>query len=147
MVDWFDGEAVQYDWLTSKDGEGRAKMHAFIETKANPDTVLPAVLDVLGAFRDRFPGVAHWGGVGFCWGAKLVSLLAARGEASPLAVAAQSSPARMDPEEAKRVDVPMAVLASSGEDAKAVKEYSENLEGQKVVETFGDQIHGWMSAR
>lgn len=39
------------------------------------------------------------------------------------------------------------LLASKDEDAEEVKKYEAKLTGPKHVETFGDQIHGWMAAR
>lgn len=39
------------------------------------------------------------------------------------------------------------LLASKDEDAAEVKSFEENLRGEKLVETFGTQIHGWMAAR
>lgn len=148
MVDWFQGAAVQEEWFTSGKDEDRQLARQFIDTTANPAHVLPHVLDFLAKAKDtHYPGVKRWGGVGFCWGGKLVSLVAAAGDASPLAVAAQSSPARLDPEEAKKVTIPMAVLASAGEDADVVRRYGDSLQGEKYVETFGGQVHGWMSAR
>jgi len=39
------------------------------------------------------------------------------------------------------------MLASGDESAEDVKKFEANLKGEKHVETFGDQIHGWMAAR
>ncbi|KAH9908316.1 hypothetical protein F4778DRAFT_716861 [Xylariomycetidae sp. FL2044] len=148
MVDWFKGDAVKEEWMVSGKPEDRQLMQKFIETTANPNNALTAVTQVLSQFKSLYPAVTSWGGMGFCWGGKIISLLAAKGAAdSPLVAAVQSSPARLDPEEAKTVTIPMAVLASAGEDAAAVKQYGENLKGVKHVETFGSQVHGWMSAR
>ncbi|KAK7746611.1 hypothetical protein SLS62_009332 [Diatrype stigma] len=151
MVDWFQGAAAQEAWFASGRDEDRRLARHFVDTTASPARVLPRVLDFLAKAKSTyFPGVQRWGAVGFCWGAKLVSLVVAAGgeDASPLlAAAAQSSPARLDPEEAKRITVPMAVLASAGEDADVVRRYGDSLQGEKYVETFGGQVHGWMSAR
>lgn len=147
MVDWFNGGAVKDEWMTSD--TGRNLMRQFVETTADPGTTLPAVIDVLSKLKTDmyFPRVEKWGAVGFCWGGKLVSLLATQGEESPITVAAQSSPARLDPEEARTVTIPMAVLASSKEAGETLKLYEDNLMGAKHVEVFASQIHGWMSAR
>lgn len=147
MVDWFKGGAVQHEWITSKKEEDRKLMYQFLETTASPVNVLPSVFEFLAESKEIFPNVKRWGSVGFCWGGKLVSLVSAKGDASPLVAAAQSSPARMDPEEAKKVIIPMAILASAKKDASVVKQYGENLRGEKYVEIFGSQVHGWMSAR
>lgn len=44
--------------------------------------------------------------------------------------------------------MPLVLLASKEEPTDKVKEFEANLKvGAKHVETFGDQIHGWMAAR
>lgn len=113
MVDWFEGGAVQEEWTTSI--EGRKLLHEFVETTASPTRVLPRILETLAEFETLYPTVTRWGAVGYCWGGKLVSLIVAKGVESPLVAAAQSSPARLDPEESRRITIPMAMLASSKE--------------------------------
>jgi len=39
------------------------------------------------------------------------------------------------------------MLASEDENAEEVTAWEKELKVEKHVETFGDQIHGWMSAR
>lgn len=39
------------------------------------------------------------------------------------------------------------MLASGDEDANAVAEFGKALSVDNHVETFGDQVHGWMAAR
>lgn len=53
----------------------------------------------------------------------------------------------VDPTEAPKIKVPLCLLASKDEDAEDVKKYEAALPGPKHVETFGDQVHGWMAAR
>lgn len=53
----------------------------------------------------------------------------------------------LDPEEAKSVTVPMCVLASKDEDSAEVSSFGANLRVPKHIQTFEDQIHGWMAAR
>lgn len=47
----------------------------------------------------------------------------------------------------RRVKIPLIMLASKDEDAEEVKKFEAALTGPKHVETFPDQIHGWMAAR
>jgi len=55
---------------------------------------------------------------------------------------------RLTKEDAERITVPHIVLASNGEDVKAVQEYKGVLEaGNGVVETYSTMHHGWMGAR
>lgn len=56
-------------------------------------------------------------------------------------------PAFLDPKDAPNVRVPIAVLASKDEDAADVKKFTHDLKVDHHVETFHDQIHGWMAAR
>lgn len=53
----------------------------------------------------------------------------------------------VDPKDAESIKIPLALLASKDEDPADVKKFEANLTGPKHVETFGDQIHGWMAAR
>ena len=53
----------------------------------------------------------------------------------------------VDPNDAKGIKAPLCMLASKDEDAEAVKKFGENLTVEKHIETFSDQIHGWMAAR
>ena len=53
----------------------------------------------------------------------------------------------VDPSDATKISIPFCMLASKDEEADAVKNFEANLKGEKHVETFGDQIHGWMAAR
>lgn len=53
----------------------------------------------------------------------------------------------MDPEDAKKVRVPTLLLPSQDEDPKDVEAFVTNLSVPNQVETFSDQIHGWMAAR
>lgn len=55
----------------------------------------------------------------------------------------------VDPADAKGIKIPLCMLASGDEDANAVKAFGENLptSGQQHIETFADQVHGWMAAR
>lgn len=69
------------------------------------------------------------------------------GQDTPWSVGIQTSPARVDADDARNTVIPMAMLASNGEPADAVKAYELALNVPKHVETFSTQIHGWMSAR
>ena len=53
----------------------------------------------------------------------------------------------VDPSEALNIQIPLCMLASKDEPVEDVKKFEANLKGEKHVEVFGDQIHGWMAAR
>ena len=53
----------------------------------------------------------------------------------------------VDPNDAKGITVPLCMLASGDENKDAVKGFEEALTVPKYVETYPDQVHGWMAAR
>ena len=53
----------------------------------------------------------------------------------------------VDANDAKGIDIPLCMLASGDEDKDAVKGFEQNLKTAHHMETFPDQIHGWMAAR
>lgn len=85
-------------------------------------------------------------GMQFCWGGKVVAL-SVKAPTNPFSVAASCHPAMVDPADADGITVPMVLLASKEEPVDKVKEFEAALQGPKHVETFSDQIHGWMAAR
>jgi dienelactone hydrolase len=82
----------------------------------------------------------------FCWGGKIVSLTTSKSD-TPFKAGAECHPAMVDPSEALDIKIPLCMLASKDEPAEDVKKFEANLKGEKHVEIFGDQIHGWMAAR
>ena len=53
----------------------------------------------------------------------------------------------MDAADAAKISIPQMVLASKDEPKDDIAAYDAALQVPKHVETFDDQIHGWMSAR
>lgn len=53
----------------------------------------------------------------------------------------------VDPADAENIKIPLMMLASGDESKEDVEKFEKNLKGDKHVETFGDQVHGWMAAR
>jgi dienelactone hydrolase len=81
----------------------------------------------------------------FCWGGKVIALTSQAG--TSFKAVAQCHPAMIDPNEALTISIPLCMLASKDEPVDNVKKFEENLRGEKYVEIFSDQIHGWMAAR
>lgn len=90
-------------------------------------------------------GSKTWGAVGFCWGGKVVSLTS--GPDTLFKASVQAHPGMIDPADAEKISIPTLMLASEEESAEEVKKWDEALKVEKYVERFGDQVHGWMSAR
>lgn len=53
----------------------------------------------------------------------------------------------IDPAGAEKILVPYILLASGEDPADTVKEFESKLKVPHHVETFADQVHGWMAAR
>jgi dienelactone hydrolase len=69
------------------------------------------------------------------------------GDSNPFKIAAAPHPAMIDPSDAEKIPVPYILLASGEEPADTVKEFERKLKVPHHVETFADQVHGWMAAR
>lgn len=66
---------------------------------------------------------------------------------NPFSIAAACHPAMVDPSGADKMTVPYALLASMEEAPETIKEFESGLKVPHHVETFGDQLHGFMAAR
>jgi hypothetical protein len=53
----------------------------------------------------------------------------------------------IDPADAPKVTVPIAVLPSGDEDKDALEGFKSSLKVPNILEWFPDQLHGWMAAR
>nr|XP_001395965.2 dienelactone hydrolase family protein [Aspergillus niger CBS 513.88] len=117
-------------------------------TKAAPPANLPKIPSIVSEANKLAAGGSFqsWSILGYCWGGKITTL--ASGQDNKLFTAAvQCHPAMLDPNDAKSVNIPMAVLASKDENPKDVEAFGANLKQANYVETFSTQIHGWMAAR
>ncbi|GKT45869.1 putative AIM2 family protein [Colletotrichum spaethianum] len=145
VPDFFEGKAADISWYpptTEKHGEALAN---FFSNTGNPAKAVHRVPEIVEGIKKSSNSIENLFALGMCWGGKVITLCS--GENSPFKAVAQAHPAMLDPEEAKSVTVPMCVLASKDEDSAAVSDFEANLKVQKHVQTFEDQIHGWMAAR
>ena len=147
MPDFFYGQPFSKEDFPPDTPEKQKAMGEFFSGPANTDTVSKKTLELVKELGDHEEGknVNKWASLGMCWGGKIVSLTAQKG--TPFSAAAEVHPAMVDPEDAKGIAIPIAMLASGDEDKDAVKGFEASCSGKKHVETFGDQVHGWMAAR
>jgi carboxymethylenebutenolidase len=144
MPDFFDGNPAQISWYPPDDDDKKEKLDQWW-TSAAPSQHLPKIERLLDAAETFNRNIKTWGVIGYCWGGKMASILA--GTDARFEAAVQTSPARIDPSEAEEAKIPMMILASEEESEDQVKQYSTRLNVKKQVEHFGDQAHGFMSAR
>lgn len=148
MPDLFEGQPADISWYPPTTNEHKQKLGNFFQTKAPPPKHLSKIPGILAdANKEAIGGhgFSSWGILGFCWGAKVANLTL--GKDSAFKAGVQAHPAMLDPEDAKNVTVPIALLASKDEDPEAVRGYEQNLKVPKYIETYPTQIHGWMAAR
>lgn len=143
--DFFDGAPAQPSWFAPNSEDGPAKIQNFFATTASPPAAV-ARLPTFIAEVTKEKNIEKWGALGLCWGGKVVSL-GAGVEGQTVSVVVQAHPAMLDPQDALKISVPFATLASGDEKKEDVEAFGANLKGEKLVEFFADQGHGWMAAR
>ncbi|BDD56293.1 hypothetical protein MPDQ_002047 [Monascus purpureus] len=149
IPDFFEGQPADLSKFPPKTEEDQKNLANFFQTKAAPPKTLSRLSGIVTEANKLAPGGSgfeSWSIFGYCWGGKIASLAAGK-ENKLFKAAVQCHPAMVDPNDAKEVTVPMAVLASKDEDPAAVDAYTKNLKVPNYVETFPTQIHGWMAAR
>ncbi|EPS36433.1 hypothetical protein H072_10024 [Dactylellina haptotyla CBS 200.50] len=119
-------------------GRFRGKVNGFKEI---PDQVLTGIK----AWKAKWPSVEKWAAFGLCFGAKVVALTSREG--TPFVVSGQAHPSSMAPEDPKLISIPHICLASKAEDVAAIENYKATINGESHVETYSDNIHGWMGGR
>lgn len=141
---WFGDNPAPMELFPVETDEQKAKFGEWL-VNAAPPKHLPKVQPVMAEIKEKYPSITTWGMMGYCWGGKMVSLIA--GKSTAFKAGVQSSPAMVSPDDAKAVQIPMCVLASKEEPADDIAAYDASLTVPKHVETFDTEFHGWMSAR
>lgn len=144
MPDMFHGKPADIEWYPPNTKEKESKLGEWFKTASPPDH-LPRLEPFLQDYEKQNPNIKSWGIIGYCWGGKMTSLIT--GQSDKFKAAVQTSPAMVDADDASKVKCPMMMLASKDEPAEDVSKYEKSLKVEKHVETFNDQLHGWMSAR
>ncbi|KAI9739208.1 MAG: hypothetical protein M1834_007421 [Cirrosporium novae-zelandiae] len=142
MPDWFEGEPMDISNYPPDTDEKKEKLGKFFATKAAPPKTVENVKKVMAELKGK---ADSWAGLGMCWGGKVISLSAQPG--TPFKAVAECHPAMVDPKDAEGVSIPLCMLASKDEPVEDVKNFEKALKAPHYVETFSDQIHGWMGAR
>lgn len=145
IPDWFEGEPCPIEWYPPTDEEKQKNLGAFFG-KNPPPKVAGQIPDYIKAAKAKYPSVTDWAILGYCWGGKVVSLVTSA-ENNAFKVGAEIHPAMVDAKDAEGIKVPLIMLASKEEPDEDVAKFEAALKGPKHVETFKDQVHGWMAAR
>ncbi|KAL9104873.1 MAG: hypothetical protein Q9187_008854, partial [Circinaria calcarea] len=146
IPDFFFGKSADLSWYPPDNQEKWEKLGAFFQAAAAPPKNAEKVPGIVKEITEKTGGIIQkWGALGMCWGGKILSLTS--GPGTPFSAVAEVHPAMVDPSDAGRITVPLCMLASKDENPDDVKKFKEGLKVENHVETFGDQIHGWMAAR
>lgn len=145
IPDWFAGEPCPISVFPPDTEEKQATLGDFFK-KNSPPRAAGLVPNFQKAVAARYPEITSWAIIGYCWGGKVVSLVTSA-EDTVFKAGVELHPAMVDPADAEKIKVPICMLASKDEDVEAVKKFEATLTKDKHVETFADQIHGWMAAR
>ncbi|CAL8574818.1 hypothetical protein XPA_000769 [Xanthoria parietina] len=145
MPDFFKGKPLPLSVFPPDTEEKKKRMGDFFAGPASPPDTAKKVPDMVKQLGQKYTGVQKWGSLGMCWGGKIVSLTSQSG--TPFSASAEVHPAMVDPNDAKGFKVPVCILASGDENPEDVENFKKNLGVENHVETFGDQVHGWMAAR
>lgn len=145
MPDWFNGNAVPTEWYPPDTEEKQRKLGEWFGNN-DPGSIAAALPQYVRAAQAANPSIESWAILGYCWGGKVVELVTSS-DANPFAAAAVAHPAMIDPKSADTIRVPFLLLASGEDPVNDVKAFESNLKVENHVETFKDQVHGWMAAR
>jgi len=145
IPDFLKGNYADHSWFPPDTEEKQKKLGDYFSGPAKPGDTASRVPTIVKDIEAKVSGISQWGILGYCWGGKVVSLSSQSG--TQFKVGAEVHPAMVDADDAKGISIPLCMLASGDEPADDVKKFEDALSGPKHVETFKDQVHGWMAAR
>ncbi|KAI1205252.1 Alpha/Beta hydrolase protein [Annulohypoxylon truncatum] len=147
IPDWFKGKPCPIEWFPPDTEEKQKSVGGFFSDPEHaPQTVAAKLPEYFKAVQASNPSIKSWGILGYCWGGKVASLITS-GDSNLFQIAAAVHPAMVDAAEAGGIKVPFILLASGEEPAETIKEFESKLKVPNHVETFADQVHGFMAAR
>jgi len=146
VPDLFYGKPAEHAWYPPDTKEKGEKLGAFFQGPAAPPKTAEKIPKIVKEIEEKTGGtIKKWGGLGMCWGGKIISLTSTEG--TVFSAVAEVHPAMVDPKDAEGITIPICMLASGDEDKEAVAAFEKNLKVKNHVETYHDQVHGWMAAR
>ncbi|KAI9805028.1 MAG: hypothetical protein M1833_006332 [Piccolia ochrophora] len=146
VPDFLDGKYADLSWFAPPETKEKSeKLGNLFANHGAPPKNVEKLLQITATLKNQNSSIEKWGALGYCWGGKVVTLSSAQN--TPFNAAAQVHPAMVDPNDATNTTIPMLLLASGDESVDDVKKFNENLKVKCHVETFSDQLHGWMAAR
>ncbi|OCK74917.1 hypothetical protein K432DRAFT_420081 [Lepidopterella palustris CBS 459.81] len=147
MPDILVGNLADPAWFPPDTLEKSQAMGSYFgpQGPADANTMLAKLLSVVNAIKETSSPMEALGVLGYCWGAKIVSLASTAD--TPFKAAGEVHPSGLDPADAPKITIPLCMLASQDEDASLVKAFEEGLVVPKLVERYEEAPHGWMASR
>ncbi|KAL9122896.1 MAG: hypothetical protein Q9187_000547 [Circinaria calcarea] len=146
VPDFLNGQYADHTWFPTDTAEKGQALGAYFQGPAAPGPAAAKVPTLVKEITEKSGGkIKKWASVGMCWGGKIVSFTS--GSDSPFSAVSEVHPAMIDAADAALVARPICILASGDESAEDVQKFGEALKVPSHVETFKDQVHGWMAAR
>ncbi|KAJ1028610.1 hypothetical protein NDA16_001776 [Ustilago loliicola] len=148
MPDFFRGKPLTHDDYPPQTDAQKQKFQDFFKSAGDFSARKPDVEAAAEALKKD--GATKLGLMGFCWGGKLSVL--AGGEGTKFASVAQVHPAMVDPEDAKKLTVPIANFPSGDEPKEDVDKFQQEVQKKdfakdSVYKLYGESHHGWAAAR
>ncbi|KAK6362656.1 hypothetical protein TWF730_000111 [Orbilia blumenaviensis] len=103
------------------------------------------ILDGMKIWGSSWPSIEKWGIFGLCFGGKVVAVMSRKD--TPYLVSGQAHPSFLVDEDPELVVIPHICLASKDEDPDKIANYQTVLGQHCYVETYSENIHGWMGAK
>ncbi|KPM44950.1 hypothetical protein AK830_g1661 [Neonectria ditissima] len=154
MPDLFDGQKLDRGAVPPKSEDKKTQIQAFMAGPANFATNVEKIIRFRQDISLKWPSIEeHVGIFGLCWGGKVAILACGQGnegQGRKLKASGTAHPGGLDPEDARKTNVPHLLLASPGESADKVAECKKILSspgytGEAI--TYHTMFHGFMGAR
>ncbi|KAH7340511.1 alpha/beta-hydrolase [Rhizoctonia solani] len=145
--DFFDGKPWDNNDFPPKTDESKQKLQEFFGGVAKVEERVKNVGEL--ADQLRADGAKFVGAIGFCWGAKVVTVAASTGKIDGVA---SIHPAFLDVKDAENLKVPIGLFPSKDEPLdeyeKIIKTISTKpFASKNAYKVYSNMHHGWAAAR
>ncbi|KZT57047.1 hypothetical protein CALCODRAFT_496717 [Calocera cornea HHB12733] len=147
LFDPFDGKPLAADvFMPPQTPEKQQAIQEFFSTLGAPGPAAVKVAEIVAELKGK--GVEKIFLIGYCWGAKVAMISAAK---DPIDGIIMCHPSMLTPEDADNCLVPVANFPSKDENAELMTTIDEKLKakpyGDKCVFKTYDEVHGYAAAR
>jgi len=148
LPDMLEGKPLSHTAFSPPQTEEKQKaIQTFFSTFGAPPTGAGKVSKIIAELKGK--GIEKIFLVGYCWGAKVAMINAARDAITGVIMV---HPSMLSVEDVDNCSVPVAMFPSKDEDAELMATLKEQFEQKPYAakctfKTYDDQVHGWAAAR